>query len=185
MFDKLKAVKLQREALEIYERLNDSRGQAMCLFSLAIQESDRDVSHACAMRSAVLYRSANDHTEAARAITLALMYWPKGGPLQAERELAEQGLKDAQIAGSRSNEKIFYSHLSRISARQGNFEEADQFRRWEKENEDSDGLTPEERRRDEIEFAKSMIETAKKMGNANAVKMFEGRLREVKKSKTQ
>ena len=182
MSDKKRAASLNREALEIYERLGDARGQAVCLFGLTIQEQDADLKRGYALRSADLYRSIGNHNEAAKSMSLALMYWPKGKELEAERACAAQGLADAQASASRSLEGSFYAHLSRICAQQGEFEQAEQYRRWEKDIEDSDGLTPEERKRDEIEFTKFVVDAAKKMGNEKASKLFQSRLKDLKKS---
>jgi tetratricopeptide (TPR) repeat protein len=182
--DKEKALALQLQSLEIYERLGNVGGQATCLFSLAVLEKDDGIAYEYAKRSAELSRSSGSFDEAARATSLALMYWPDGGDLSEKRALAENGLKDAQEAGKRSLEGGYYRHLAEISAQQGNFDEAEQFRRWEKDIEEADGLTPDERKQNELDFTKQMAKLAKSMGNKGAASMFGSRARELKKSKT-
>lgn len=182
--DRPLAIKLNREALEIFEQIDHVLGQATCLFGLAIQEKDDLVKFDCASRCAELYRSANRSSDAARATSMALMYWPDGGDLAEKRALAERGLKDAQDSGNTSLEGNYYGRLAEISAEQGNYEESDQFRRWEKEIEESDGLTVQERQRNELEFTEAMATIAKAQGHKEAAAMFKDRAKELKNSKS-
>lgn len=176
-----RSIALTRRALEIYERLDNKSGQAACLFSLAIRLDDTDRKIDAATGAAELFREIGRHNEAAKSMGLVLMYGADYLDIELQRVLAEQGLNDAQAAGNRSTEGIFYTHLARIHAVLGDLEKAERYLRWEGDIEASDGLSPAERRKKDIAFTKEMVQTAKQMGRKDWAKMLQRRLRDLKK----
>ena len=109
------------------------------------------------------------------------MYGTDDIPFPEQLRLAEEGLKDSQAAGKTSLEGGFYHHLARIHTALGNLEEADKYYRWEQEIEASDGFTPKERKHQRVVFTKMLIEMCKKQGNTEGEKMFNEKLRELRK----
>jgi tetratricopeptide (TPR) repeat protein len=179
--DKGEATKLARQALEIFLRLEEKHSAAVCLFGLALYEGDKKVKFEAACESARLYRESGDPKEAAHAAIVAVMYgeglmsWPELEPI------VQAGLQDAQLAGDRSSEATFYSHLAKIAAAKGESQEAEKYLHWQNELQESDGLTAEERHQQAIEMTEQMIEMSKRSGDKEAISMFEEELQRLKK----
>ena len=185
MSDRKQAFKLNSQVLEIYEKLGSVSGQARTLFSMAIQCEGDEAKFDYSVRSANLFRSIGRLDQSARAISLALMYGTEHVQSSTLLELAEQGLRDAQTVGKTLLEGCFYKHFAQIHGGLGNFEEAEKYQGWAQQIDESDGLSPKERKQQELLFTQEMIEICKKQGNAEAEKMFKEKLRELKKTKIQ
>ena len=181
--DRARAAELQRSVLEIYRRTGNQKGLARCLFSLSIGEGPSDERRDFALEAASLYRALGDSAEASRCITLAMKSAEKIQPLVDLEPLARQGLQDALNAGSRSQEQSFYRKLALIAAAKGQIEEAETYRRWAADLEDSDGLTPRERWKKEVDMTKMMIAMMKAQGQKEAAKTFQEELKRLKASK--
>ncbi|RYG24043.1 hypothetical protein EON82_12085 [bacterium] len=179
--NKVDAAQLTRQALEIFRRLDDKHSAAQCLFSLAIYEEETAASYEAALESAQLYRETGDFKQAAHAAIVAIMYGEELHPWPELEPIVRTGLNDAQAAGSRSDEGLFYGHLAKIAAAKGDAEEAKNYLRWQRELDESDGLTPKERHKQNIEMTKQLIEMSKLSGNAETVAMFEEELKRLKK----
>jgi len=180
MTDHDQSAALHRRALEIYRRTENRRGQAGCLFSLAITGGFLEEKRDAAIEAAKLYRAIGDHGEAARAMTLALMQAEELEPLARLEPLAKEGLDDALAAGDRGQEGHFYTKLSLIATARGDAEQAAKYGDWAKSLEESDGRTPLERWRDEVAMTKEMISMARTQGDQDAVKAFSEELKRLK-----
>ena len=183
MSDRARATELHRRVLEIYRRTGNQRGQAQSLFSLAIGEGDSAKKRDYAMEAARLYRALGDAGEASRCVSIALMNAEEIQPLTDLEGLVREGLEDALKAANRSQERHFYDKLALIALSKGNVEEADKYRRWSKDLEAADGLTPRERWENDVEMTKTMISMAKTQGNKDATKVFQDELKRLKASK--
>jgi tellurite resistance protein len=183
MADRVQASDMQRQALEIYKRTGNQKGQAQCLFSLAIVSGTDTDSRDSALEAARLFRVIGDTAEAARSMTLALMNAQRIQPLSELEDLAQQGLQDALAAGNRTMERSFYTKLALIAASNGQIEQADKYRRWATDLEEADGRTPLERWKDNIEMNKMMISMAKDRGNKELANVFKEELKRLKAAK--
>jgi hypothetical protein len=182
--DSAKAAELHRPVLEIYRRTGNLKGQANCLLSLAITGDEgpaekRDF----ATKAANLFRDAEDPKEASLCVSVALWNAEEIQPLTELEDLARQGLEDALNAGDRLQEGHFYGKLALIAVAKSQIEEADKFRRWAKDLQDADGMTPLQRWEDEVATTKQMAEIAKSQGNVAAAKVFRDELKRLKASK--
>ena len=181
--DSLRSIEILEECLEIYTRLGQVGGQASCHFSLVIRNSDEGKCLEHALRAAELYRSIQNYKEAAKSMSLALLYF-ENMSLADRRSLTEIALKDAQAAGNRSFEGSIYGRLSKICAEEGDFEDAKRYATWAQEFADSDGMTPKERRREEVAQTKYFANLAESMGQSEAAKSFRQHLAALRKKKS-
>jgi|GEM_PF-1500725 len=181
--DQGQALEYTRRAMAIYRRSGNRTGLAQCLFSLAIKEEGNEVKRDHALEAADVYRTLENFKEAARCTSLAFMYAKSIQPLEELDSLARQGLQDAQQVGDRAQEGHFYSNLSLIAISKGEPEEAEKYRRWAAELQDSDGLTAYERWESNVEMSKQMVAVAKAQGNREAEAMFKAELKRLKSNK--
>jgi hypothetical protein len=91
----------------------------------------------------------------------------------------------AQGLGDTSKEKAFYAHLARISIGLRDVKKAEQYKRWNRELETSDGLSDKERDRQYREFAKAMAPLARASGNEEIAKVFEQESKPFRKKKNE
>jgi tetratricopeptide (TPR) repeat protein len=183
MSDRARAAELHRQALDIYRTTGNKRGQAQCLFSLALVDGDSAEKRDCAIEAARMYRAMGDRGEASRCVSIALMNAEEIQPITDLEGLVREGLEDSLTAANRRQEGHFYSKLGLIALAKGNVEEADKYQRWSKDLEAADGLTPHERWENDVEMTKTMISIAKTQGNQDAAKMFQDELKRLKASK--
>lgn len=183
MSDRPQAEELYRRVLGIYRRIGDVGGQARTLFGLAIGEGTAEEKLLFAREAAGLYRSLGDRKHASMCISIALMNAEEVQPLTELEGLVREGLEDAQASGNRSQEAHFYQKLALISLANGQLEEAERYRRWAKDLDDADGLTPLERWEFAVDMTKSMVAMAKTQGNKEAVKLFREELKRLKAEK--
>lgn len=177
------ATLLHREALEIYRRTGNQAGQARCLFGLSISEGTAEEKRDFALEGARLYRETGDPGMASKCAWLALMNAEQIEPLASLEGLVREGLKDAQDAGKHSQERSFYEKLALIAVATGRHEEAERYRRWANEIQESDGLTPLERWKGQVAMTKTMIGMVKAQGQKEAVKEFQAELKRLKAAK--
>ena len=181
MRDKAEAARLMRRALEIFLRHDAKSAAASALFGLAIYGDDSWQKCADAMESARLHRELGNHKEAARSASIAAINGKEFLSIDELKSIVEQGLQDAQTAEARLLEGGFYERLAKIAAAKGEVEEAQKYLRWQREIQESDGRTPKERHKDDIEMTKMMIDMSKLSGNTEAVTMFQEELKRLKK----
>ncbi len=182
--DRNSAAELHREVLDTYRRTGNLRGQARSLFALAItEESPPERKRDMALEAAQIYRDFDDPDEASRCMTVAFMNAQGITPIGELEGMAKQGLDDAQKGESRSQEGHWYSKLALIAIANGKEEEAEKYRRWAKDIEDSDGLTPLERWESDVEMTKAMISMAQVQGSPETVKAFREELKRLKANK--
>lgn len=182
--DRTSAAELHREVLATFRRTSNLRGQARSLFALAItEESPPDRKRDMALEAAQIYRDLNDPDEASRCTTIAFMNAEEITPIGELEGMAKQGLDDAQKGECRGQEGHWYSKLTLIAIANGKVEEAEKYRRWAKDIEDSDGLTPNERWESDVEMTKAMISMARVQGSRETVKAFRVELNRLKASK--
>jgi len=181
--DRKRATELHRQVLEIYRRTGNQKGLAQCYFSLSIGEGERAEKRDYALEAARLYRTLGNPTEASRCMSVAIMNAEEIEPLADLEDLAKQGLQDALDGASRSQERHFYTKLALIASAKGQSEEAEKYGRWAADLEDSDGLTPRERWKNEVDMTKTMIAMMKAQGHKDAAKPFEEELKRLKASK--
>jgi len=180
--DRGQATELHRRALAIFKRTENQRGQAQCLFSLSIREGTSYEKYDFAIEGARLYAGLGDHAEASRCIMMALVNAEEIRPLSELGDLAQEGLQYALNAGDRTQEGSFYRKLALIADANEQQEEADKYRRWATDIEESDGRTPHERWEDNLDMAKMMIAMAKTQGHKDAAKAFREELKRLKAS---
>lgn len=180
--DKPRAVEYNQKALEILERHGKKEGMAMVLFCLAVQLPTDEESLAAAIRSAELYREVGKPRDASRSWSIATMYVDDKDHELRER-IYQSGLDAAQASGYSSQEATFYALFAQLRIAQGRNEEAQTYLRWERDIEESDGLSPAERLDNQIESTKGFVELAKGMGNEEAVTMFKDELKRLRQLK--
>ncbi len=174
---------LHQQALEIYRRTGNRGGQARSLFALSVSSGSAADKRDYALEAATINRELGESAEAARCVALALMNAEELAPLSELEELAQAGLQDCLDAGDRSQEGHFYTKLGLIAAAKGQIDEAQKFRRWASDIENSDGLTPRERWENNVEMTKMMISMAKVQGAHEAVKTFREELKRLRSEK--
>ncbi len=179
--DRAQAVRLSREALEVYRRLGNVRGQAQCLFSLAIQEDSPELKKEAALESAALNRSLGKYADAARAMSLAVMYGEELQGLVAQEELLLQGLADAQASNTMSLESHCYAQLAKVAVLKGDTEAAERYQRWHNELESADGLTPRQRKNNDRRMMKDVLQLARKTKNNQAIELFKEMIAKTRK----
>lgn len=181
--DRPQAEVLQQRVLAIYRRTGNKAGQANSLFSLSILEGTSEQKRDYALEAASLYREMGDYGQAARTMSIALMNATEIQPLVELEDLVRQGLQNALDSGEHCLEERFYNDLAFISAAKGQVEEAAKYRRWAQDIQDSDGLTPLERWKEDIEMTKMIISMSKVSGSKDAVDTFKMELKRLKASK--
>jgi hypothetical protein len=174
---------LKDQALELFHGSGALDGQAACLFSKACDFTSTPPAEgrALALEAARLYRQVGAYDDAAKAVSVALTHEEEGSEIHDREEIIHQGLADAQQAGDRAMEGSFYKRLAQVAAAKGQAAEAEKYIRWSRELQDADGLTPKERRKEEIESTKTMIKMAKSMGHKEAVESFQQSLKDLKR----
>ncbi len=183
MSNKQQAKVLQREALDIYRKTGHVQGQARSLMTLSLGEGDSAEKRDYAIEAAQLYRQSDNHQDASRCVWIAFMNAEEVQPIEELEGLVREGLADALEAADRNGELLFYDKLAMIAIANGNADEASKYHRWAKDLEESDGLSPIERWKNNIEMAKTMIALTKVQGNKEATKIFQESLRELRASK--
>jgi len=181
--DRSRSTELHKRVLEIYRRMGNVQGQAQCLFSLSIGEGTSADKRDYALEAAKLSRELGDPKQASRCMNLAMMNAEEVQPLVELEELAQQGLQDSLNAGSRGTEGYFYGRLALIAAAKGQIEESEKYRRWAAEIQESDGLTPRERWKNQVDMTKMTIAMMKAQGHKDSAKTFQEELKRLKASK--
>ena len=181
--DRTEAVRLHQRALDLFRQTENLVGQANALFGLAIAQSDSAEQVAAAKAAAKAYREAGDYANAARSGQIALSFDEGEESLENREATAKQGLADAQRAMATSLEQAFYEKLALIAAEKGDQGEAETYRRWATELQDSDGLSPLERWQEQVDLTKWMIETAKAQGHEEMAKAFRAELKRLRADK--
>jgi hypothetical protein len=181
--DRVTANDLHHRALEIYRRTENRKGLARTLFSLSIGEDGRAQKRDYAIEAAQIYRALGEPSDASRCMMIAMMNAEEIDPMVELEGLAREGLQDALNAGKRTIEKYFYDKLAMIADSKGEIEEAEKYRRWANDLQDSDGLTPYERWENNVEMTKLMIAAFKTQGNREEAKKFQEELKRLKRSK--
>lgn len=178
------AARMNEKALEIFLRHDQKVSAAACLFGLALRKDSSDEKYASALESARLYRESSLPADAARSMIVALM---NGEEFMSYTELEphiRQGLTDAQAEGKTLLEVILYRYLVKVATEKGDIEEAAKYLRWQNELEESNGMSPAERRRYDIESTKSYLALARKTGNEEAAEMFAAELKRLRGTRT-
>lgn len=171
------------QALAEFRALDDRTGQAACLLSLSIQLGKEDEKYRAACDAAILYRETGNLGMAAKCASIAVGNGKSFLTFPEMEPLIRQGLADAIAAVGASVEAIFYGYLAKVAVAKGNEEEASECLRRQKSLQESDGLTPQERRRNDVEMTKTLIAMSRAAGNEEGVALFEAELRRLRRRK--
>lgn len=168
LYDRSAATKLHERVLKTFESTGNQRGKAQTLFALAIGSGTASEKLEFAREAAHLYRELGDPAQASRCMSVALLNAEEIHPIGELRELAKAGLADALTAGDRLQERHFYEKLAQISKANGDEALVEQYGRWAKDLEDSDGLSPLERRELDVQMGKWLASYARAQGLEDA-----------------
>lgn len=183
--DRAEAVRLSRQALETFLRHGEKLSAAACLFGLAVYPDSLREKYEAARESAQLYREVGEFGHASRSASVAIMNGEEFLPFVELAPLIHQGLADAQKESDRSLEGVFYFHLAKLAIEQGQPDKAAKYLRWQNDIEESDGLAPKERRKNDIEMTKQLIAIAKASGNGESETMFKDELKRLSKTRVE
>ncbi|RYG46029.1 hypothetical protein EON79_11180 [bacterium] len=180
--DPKKKIDTTRRALAEFEALDDKAGQAQCLFTLSIRLETNEEKHAMAREAAELFREIGDRNQASKSVTLAVMYGESFLDFPTLEPLIRQGLADAEAAGDLTGQAMFHGHLAKVAAAKGDAAEVTRCLARQKELDQSDSLTPRERRQGEIEMMKTIVTMAKASGDKESIAGFQSELRRLRRA---